>query len=83
VDDISFIVTHQANLHIIETVVDTPEIHAEIVCTAVDNYGKIPESSCIIAMDSLITASTIEPGSTVMFLAFGAGLSWGAAILKF
>ncbi|MDR2776832.1 MAG: ketoacyl-ACP synthase III [Puniceicoccales bacterium] len=81
--DIDFLITHQANLRIIDAVRERLDISPEKVCVTIDKYGNTSASSCIIAIDSLIRSGKIIQGSKVLTVGFGAGLTWGAAILKF
>ncbi|MDR1528021.1 MAG: ketoacyl-ACP synthase III [Puniceicoccales bacterium] len=81
--DMDFVVTHQANWRIIDAVRERLEIPPEKVCVTIDKYGNTSASSCIIALDSLIKSGKIVRGSKVLTVGFGAGLTWGAAILKF
>jgi 3-oxoacyl-[acyl-carrier-protein] synthase-3 len=75
VNDIDFIVTHQANLRILKAVRDRLEIPAEKVCITVGKYGNTSGPSCIMAMDSVSKAGKIKQGSKVLSAAFGAGLT--------
>jgi 3-oxoacyl-[acyl-carrier-protein] synthase-3 len=83
VHDVDFVVPHQANRRIIEALQEKLEIPDEKICVTVDKYGNTSESSCIIAMDSLMQAGKMAKGSKILSVGFGAGLTWGAAILKF
>ncbi|MDR1232967.1 MAG: ketoacyl-ACP synthase III [Puniceicoccales bacterium] len=82
-NDIDFLITHQANLRIIDAVRERLDISPEKVCVTIDKYGNTSASSCIIALDNLIRNGKIVRESKVLTVGFGAGLTWGAAILKF
>ncbi|MDR0693400.1 MAG: ketoacyl-ACP synthase III [Puniceicoccales bacterium] len=82
-NDVDFVVTHQANWRIIDAVRERLDISPEKVCVTIDRYGNTSASSCIIAIDSLIQGGKIVRGSKGLTVGFGAGLTWGAAILKF
>ncbi|MDR1402022.1 MAG: ketoacyl-ACP synthase III [Puniceicoccales bacterium] len=83
IDDVDFVVPHQANRRIIEALQERLGIPDEKICITLDRYGNTSESSCIIAMDSLLQAGKIGKGSRILSTGFGAGLTWGAAILEF
>ncbi|MDR0742164.1 MAG: ketoacyl-ACP synthase III [Puniceicoccales bacterium] len=82
-NDMDFVVTHQANWRIIDAVRERLGVSPEKVCVTIEKYGNTSASSCIIALDSLIKNGKIVRGSKVLTVGFGAGLTWGAAILKF
>jgi 3-oxoacyl-[acyl-carrier-protein] synthase-3 len=82
-NDMDFIVTHQANWRIIDAVRERLNVPAEKVCVTIDKYGNTSASSCIIAIDDLIKNGKIGRGSKILTVSFGAGLTWGASILKF
>ncbi|MDR2628504.1 MAG: ketoacyl-ACP synthase III [Puniceicoccales bacterium] len=81
--DIDFLITHQANLRIIDAVRERLDVPLEKVCVTINKYGNTSASSCIIALDSLLGNGKIVRGSKVLTVGFGSGLTWGAAILKF
>jgi 3-oxoacyl-[acyl-carrier-protein] synthase-3 len=81
--DIDFVVPHQANLRIIESLQERLGIPPEKICVTIDKFGNTSGSSCLIAMDSLAREGKIRRGSKILSVAFGAGLTWGSAILKF
>jgi 3-oxoacyl-[acyl-carrier-protein] synthase-3 len=83
VDDVDFVVPHQANLRIITALQEKLNIPDEKICITVDKYGNTSGSSCLIAMDHLAKGKKIGHGSKILSVAFGAGLTWGASILKF
>jgi 3-oxoacyl-[acyl-carrier-protein] synthase-3 len=83
VDDIDFVVPHQANLRIINALQERLKISDEKICITVDRYGNTSASSCLLAMDTWKKDGKIVHGSKILSVAFGAGLTWGASILKF
>jgi 3-oxoacyl-[acyl-carrier-protein] synthase-3 len=82
-DDIDFVVPHQANLRIISALQERLGVGDDKICVTVDRYGNTSGSSCIIAMDSLVKSGKITRGSKILSVAFGAGLTWGASLLRF
>jgi 3-oxoacyl-[acyl-carrier-protein] synthase-3 len=83
IEDVNFVVPHQANLRIISALQERLEIPDEKICITVNKYGNTSGSSCLIAIDSLVKCGKIVSGSKILSVGFGAGLTWGASILKF
>ncbi|MDR1595896.1 MAG: ketoacyl-ACP synthase III [Puniceicoccales bacterium] len=83
IEEIDFVVPHQANLRIITALQERLGVFDEKICITVDKYGNTSASSCLIAMDTFVKSGKIRRGSKILSMGFGAGLTWGAAILKF
>ena len=79
--DISWLVPHQANSRIIETIAKNVNLSMEKVHQTLHKYGNTSGSSIAIALDELIKTEKIIEGEHLLLVAFGAGLTWGAAIL--
>lgn len=80
--DIDVFVAHQANIRIIEAAVARLELPEEKVIVNVDRYGNTSAASIPIALDEAAQSGRIRPGDLVVVVGFGAGLSWGAAALR-
>ena len=83
VDDIDLFIPHQANLRINEAFAKLLNLPQEKVINNIQRYGNTTAASIPIALDEAIEAKRIGKGSTVVFLALGAGLTWGAVIYRF
>jgi 3-oxoacyl-[acyl-carrier-protein] synthase-3 len=83
VDDIDLFIPHQANLRINEAFAKLLDLPEEKVINNIQRYGNTTAASIPIALDEAIEAKRIGKGSTVVFLALGAGLTWGAVIYRF
>jgi 3-oxoacyl-[acyl-carrier-protein] synthase-3 len=83
VNDVDFVIPHQANIRIIEALGERLKIPAEKLCITIERYGNTSSSSSVIAMSSLVESGQISTGSVILSVGFGAGLTWGASILKF
>jgi 3-oxoacyl-[acyl-carrier-protein] synthase-3 len=81
-DDIDLLVPHQANIRIIEATAKYAGIPMEKVFVNVDRYGNMSSASVPVALDEAREQGLIGPGSTVLMVAFGAGLTWGAMALR-
>jgi len=80
--DIRLVVPHQANIRIIQAVADNLGIPMESVFTNVDRYGNTSSASIPIALDEANRKGLIQKGDNLLLVSFGAGLTWGAAILR-
>ncbi len=78
--DVDHYVCHQANARILEAARDRFGLEPERLTVNIDKYGNTVAASCPLVFDELKKAGRIEPGQKVMFIAFGAGLTWGASL---
>lgn len=82
VADIDLLVPHQANIRIIESAMTRFSIAPEKVITNMDVYGNTSAASIPLALDTARKAGKLHKGTTCAFVAFGAGLTYGATIVK-
>ncbi|MBR3654343.1 MAG: ketoacyl-ACP synthase III [Elusimicrobia bacterium] len=80
--DINLYIPHQANLRIIEAVAKKAGVTKENVYVNVHKYGNMSAATTIVALDEAIREGRVKKGDLVELVAFGAGLTWGACILK-
>jgi 3-oxoacyl-[acyl-carrier-protein] synthase-3 len=83
IEQIRCVIPHQANQRILSAVGDRLGATAEQVFVNVDRYGNTSAASVGIALDEAVREGRIQPGDLVLLVVFGAGLTWGAAILEF
>jgi len=83
VDDIDFFIPHQANLRINQAFAKLLNLPEEKVINNIQRYGNTTAASIPIALDEAIEMKRIQSKSTVLFLALGAGLTWGAVVYRF
>lgn len=83
VRDVDLVVPHQANMRIIEAVGSRLKMEPEKVFTNVANYGNTSSASIPLAIAEALEQGRIKSGDLILATAFGAGLTWGAALLKF
>ena len=81
-EQIACVVPHQANIRIIEAVVNRADIPLEKVFLNVDRYGNMSAASTIVALCEAVQSGRIKKGDYVLLVVFGAGLTWGAAVLQ-
>lgn len=79
---VDWVVPHQANLRIIDQVVQRAEYPREKVLSNIEWVGNTSSASIPILLDESIKTGTIQPGHVVMMCALGAGVSWGAAVIR-
>jgi 3-oxoacyl-[acyl-carrier-protein] synthase-3 len=82
VDDVTWLVPHQANQRILDTIADRLGVPHERVVSTIERTGNTSSASIPIAMDGLYTAGNLRPGAIVALVGFGAGLTWGAAVVR-
>ena len=80
--DVDLVVPHQANLRIIQnSVLNQLKIPEDRVFVNLQKYGNTSTASIPIALCEAIDAGKLHPGDTVVFVGFGAGLTWAACVL--
>jgi len=83
IDDIDWFVPHQANMRIITAAAKKIGLPMERVIATVDEHANTSGASIPLALDLAIRDGRIKRGDTLLFAAFGAGFTWGSAMLKF
>ncbi len=81
-DDINLVIPHQANKRIIDAAVRGLQIPPERCYINVDRYGNTSTASIPIATCEAIQEGRLNPGDKIVFVGFGAGLTWGAAVVQ-
>ena len=81
-EQVSLFIPHQANLRIIDAVGDQLKIDPAKVYKNIDRYGNTSAASIPIALDECVRDGKINDGDLVLLTAFGAGLAWGSALLR-
>jgi len=81
-DDIDWLLLHQANIRIMETVAKKLGIPMEKVITNLSEYGNTSAGSIPLALNEAVREGKVKSGDVIACAGFGAGLSWGSAILR-
>lgn len=81
-DEVDWFIAHQANDRINGAVRQALKVPEEKVPSNIARYGNTSAATIPILMDELLVADTIEEGDLICFLALGAGLNWGAALMR-
>ena len=82
IDDLDLYVPHQANVRILNAVADRLGLPEEKVMLNLARYGNTSAASIPIALDEAVQQGRIKQGSLVMLGAFGAGLTWASALIR-
>jgi 3-oxoacyl-[acyl-carrier-protein] synthase-3 len=79
---LSLLIPHQANLRIIQATADRLKIPMERVIVNLEKYGNTSAASIPIALDEAVTSGRISEGDYILLEAFGGGLTWASALIK-
>ena len=82
VDDVDLLITHQANLRIIESVSTSTGVPLHRIPTTVEQYGNTAAASVPITLDEAVRAGRLRRGSNVVLAAVGGGMTVGAVVLR-
>jgi 3-oxoacyl-[acyl-carrier-protein] synthase-3 len=81
-DQVDLLVPHQANLRIIEATAKHAGLPMSKVMVNVDRYGNTSSASIPLALAQAVAEGRVGPGSVVLLVAFGAGFTWGSAVIR-
>jgi 3-oxoacyl-[acyl-carrier-protein] synthase III len=79
---LSLLIPHQANLRIIQATADRLGLPMEKVFVNLERYGNTSAASIPIALDEALTSGRIRDGDYILLEAFGGGLTWASALIK-
>src|SRR5437773_6002340 len=82
IDDIAYVIPHQANQRIIAAVAKGLGLPIERVIVNIDKYGNTSSASIPIALCEAWEEGKLRDGDRLLFAAVGGGLSWGATVLE-
>ena len=81
-DQVDVLIPHQANIRIIEATAKHAGIPMDKVYVNVDRYGNTSAASIPIALDEGVRSGRIQPGMTVLLVAFGGGFTWASMAVR-
>jgi 3-oxoacyl-[acyl-carrier-protein] synthase-3 len=81
-DQVDLLVPHQANLRIIEATAKHAGLPMSKVMVNVDRYGNTSSASIPLALEQAVSEGRVGPGAVVLLVAFGAGFTWGSAVIR-
>ncbi|XP_059444601.1 beta-ketoacyl-[acyl-carrier-protein] synthase III A, chloroplastic [Corylus avellana] len=79
---IDWLLLHQANQRIIDAVAARLQVPPERVISNLANYGNTSAASIPLALDEAVRSGKVKAGHTIAAAGFGAGLTWGSAIIR-
>ncbi|KAA3454795.1 3-oxoacyl-[acyl-carrier-protein] synthase III, chloroplastic isoform X1 [Gossypium australe] len=80
--NVDWLLLHQANQRIIDAVATRLDFPQEKVISNLANYGNTSAASIPLALDEAVRSGKVKPGHTIAAAGFGAGLTWGSAIIR-
>ncbi|MGB9662782.1 MAG: beta-ketoacyl-ACP synthase III [Moorellaceae bacterium] len=81
-EEVDLLIPHQANMRIIEAALKRLGLPPEKVYVNLDRYGNMSSASVPVALDEACREGRLKKGDKVLMVSFGAGLTWGAAVVK-
>jgi 3-oxoacyl-[acyl-carrier-protein] synthase-3 len=82
VADVDLIIPHQANLRIINALAGRLKVPTEKVFVNIDKYGNSSAATVPLSLDQAVRSGRIQPGDNIILTAFGGGLTWGSAFIR-
>ncbi|MBI3989401.1 MAG: ketoacyl-ACP synthase III [candidate division NC10 bacterium] len=82
VSDVDLFIPHQANARIVHAVAQRLSLPIEKVYVNIDRYGNTSSASIPIALDEAVRNGSLKRGDLVLLGAFGGGLTWGSALIR-
>ncbi len=81
-EQVDLLVPHQANIRIIDALARHASIPMDKVVVTVDRYGNTSAASIPMALGHAVASGQLTPGKLVLLVAFGAGFTWGSAVIR-
>lgn len=81
--DITWLIPHQANLRIITAAAKKLELPMDRVVVTVDEHANTSAASIPLALDVAVRDGRVKRGDLLLFEGFGAGLTWGSALVRY
>ncbi len=82
ITQIKCVIPHQANRRIIDAVGERLKVRPDQMFVNLEKYGNTSAASVAIALDEAVSSGKIRQGDLIMLVVFGAGLTWGAAVIE-
>ncbi len=81
-EEIDLFIPHQANSRILEALRKRLGVPSDKIYSNLEKYGNTSSASVPIALDEAIRSGKAKKGDTILFSVFGAGFTWGSAVVK-
>lgn len=82
IDQVDWVIPHQANLRMLQLVGQKIGVEMDRFYLTLQKYGNISSASAAIAFDEAVRSGSVKPDNLVLLTAFGGGLTWGSALVK-
>ena len=79
---IDVLIPHQVNQRIIDAALEETGFPPDRVVVNIDRYGNTSAASVAIALDEAVDSGRVQRGDLILLVVFGAGLTWGAAVIE-
>lgn len=80
--ELKLVIPHQVNIRILEAAAKRLDLPMDKIYVNIDRYGNTSAASVPIALDEAVRGAVIEPGDSVVLVAFGGGLTWAACSVR-
>jgi 3-oxoacyl-[acyl-carrier-protein] synthase-3 len=80
--DVTYVIAHQANKRILDATLQRLEIPPTKCWMNLEKYGNTSAASLPMSLDEANRAGWLKPGDTILMMAIGGGMAWGASILR-
>ncbi len=81
-EDVDLLIPHQANLRIIDATARRLKLESSQVYVNIQSYGNTSAATIPVALTEAVEEGRVQPGCNIVFAAFGAGLTWAAAVVR-
>jgi 3-oxoacyl-[acyl-carrier-protein] synthase-3 len=81
--DLTWLIPHQANYRIISATAKMLNMNMDQVVVTVDRHGNTSSASVPLALDEAVRDGRIQRGDVLLLEAFGGGLTWGSALIRY
>jgi 3-oxoacyl-[acyl-carrier-protein] synthase-3 len=82
IGDVDLFIPHQANVRIVNAVTERLGLEKDRVILNIDRYGNTSAASIPLALDEAVRTGRVSPGSHILMVAFGSGLTWASAVIR-
>ena len=82
IDDVDLVIMHQANTRIIDAAIEDLQIPQDKVLVNLNRYGNTSAASIPLALHEANLQGRLQQGKLVLLCGFGAGLTWGTALVR-
>ena len=83
IDEIDFLIPHQANVRIIDGIATKLNFPDEKIIKTVAKHANCSAASIPLALDELKKSGNLKRGNIILMTALGAGLTWGSVVIKY